>query len=121
MAKKPKRIKVVISRKKWLRGGNGNAVMSTSTGMKCCLGHVATACGIKREHLISRGDPGDVSRNTPASEITKEFSRLLCGIGIKAVNDAIHANDSETMPAKQREKEIADILAPVGFDISFKD
>lgn len=123
---KKKLIPVKIPRKKWLRGNGGLSQMSCPSGSKCCLGHVATACGIPKRYLVNQMEPGDVHENLSRLGIpVPEAFKALTTSGwsnTEVATKAMAVNDRELsskFTAEDREKEIKKLLKKARFDVEF--
>jgi hypothetical protein len=122
-----KKVKVTIRRKKWLRGTPSSS-MCNKSGAKCCLGFIASACGIDREDILEKADPADVVRDllSNGKSVPDEFMHLINvskhGVfNSKQVANAIELNDEIGYTPKKREKELKKLLNKIGYDVTFTD
>lgn len=111
--------KLVIDRSRWLRGeGHGESYLVRSCdGKMCCLGFYALACGDDPEVLRNERSPAEVW------DKTRIPGWLIDGAGNNTeIADALmKINDSETMPAVEREGKIWEIFANHGVSVEFVD
>jgi hypothetical protein len=49
-------MKLVIERKRWLRGADNSALLRDD-GLMCCLGFYGEACGIGSDDMLDTADP----------------------------------------------------------------
>ena len=120
---------LVIDRSKWRRGGralNGRfgmtALLNADTGLMCCLGFDALACGVPRERLIGCSVPSALrvsalppdyinTRLRKADDVDDDF------INSTLVEQAMRVNDGESFHSDaERECELIPILKQLGWD-----
>ncbi len=133
-----KKIKVTIDRSKWACASNNSkmhdeSALETAYGMKCCLGFLANACGIKR--LIRHGEIGlrgtleDLGRTSqrkiPTAFLPTEDGKVVFN-GLANVRDngtlherCIKANDS-VYDNWKRENKITALFHEGGVTVTFK-
>lgn len=131
-------MRVVIDRKRWLRGeGTSNSfLLRASDGKMCCLGHVCKAYGKTDDELLQVCEPESTHRctggragrgvalakqpgtGTPLLFIDEHSGR---GYSPQPVREAMMANDKVDMPEAERERLITAYLADVGIEIAFED
>jgi hypothetical protein len=116
-------MKLVIDRKRWLRGNPDESCLLTLDGRMCCLGFFGLVCGFAPEQLLGRGGPTNVVVD---EVIWPEW--LFCGLirkpyppysddGIKLMRE----NDKVDIPSEERETRIAEIFARHGVEVEFRD
>lgn len=131
--------KLIIDRTKWRTGadgefktGEGKTSLLNDLGFMCCLGFECLRRGLKREEILSEGDPVDVFYSTEAyqsNELAAKFGSLLTdhedeeGDKIfensEFVNKAININDDEKTTREEKEKLLLDLFAGEGIEIEF--
>ena len=134
---------LTIKRSQWRRGGDtpelqihaGTTHLLNQSGLMCCLGFDALACGVPRELLLDKNDPIDVYnfKAFPAY-FTKERFPMVDDVltdpesGLadpdneditqsRIVNEAIRINDSKDLSDAERETLLIPILKQLGYDI----
>lgn len=120
---------LTIERAKWRRGGDtpekvaefGETVLLNDSGLMCCLGFDAHACGIPKKNLLGVGNPSDLA----AEDLVRHGSRYAQMRLVRrvdrwvdngAVLRAIKANDSRRLSERQREARIRRELKSLGWD-----
>ncbi len=119
-------MKLVIDRKKWLRGdGRDSYLIRPSDGKQCCLGFLGLACGY---------EPADLhARLSPLSTFESEKDNKWCiPVGNKdaATNgEEMHSaiileltriNDHMYMKDNDREEKLTEAFASVGVEVTFE-
>lgn len=115
--------KFVVDRKRWGRGGIDGALLNNS-GQKCCLGFLATACGIR----LKRGTMSDFT-DIPAKQQHFLPEKLRCKkdkfgglVGTKLHNDLVEVNDSFDiqMRGRAREAKLTKLFRRAGVQVTFR-
>jgi hypothetical protein len=109
-------MKIRVSRRRWLRGGEG--VLLNSSGKMCCLGFGARQCGVKAKDIRGRTMPAII----PVAARTQALcdSPLLAGDYNSALaNAASTINDDDAISDKERETKLRDLFAGFGHQIVF--
>lgn len=129
----------VISRKKWLRGNGEGELRRKSDGRQCCVGIFASACGIPKETLNSKGTLNDIGEFWADAGLPQELCSPSSSItDLYAINDEIAkeafefekfesagvSTDFSKFKARferQREKRIRDGFKELGVRVRFTD
>lgn len=119
-------MKLVIERKRWLRGHSDGVLLNTE-GKMCCLGFACDALGAEPDAMLGAGTPEDLDELfqglTRLPETYKEedlaFKRGTRYFDTNVVDDAVEANDSMHITDAEREPKIKEILARAGFEVEF--
>jgi hypothetical protein len=136
-------VKLMISRKIWLRGeGPSNSKLLRTTDQKmCCLGILLEQSGVDRAHLADRGSPAGIFHDMPDLPVAMRFlafnrqgerdDTTVCRLLIN-INDTRVGSIAEVgvfpghmnflMESEQlREAKITEIFAPQGITVQFID
>jgi len=111
-------MKLVIDRKTWYRGkGSKDSRLLNNEGQKCCLGFLATACGIEDEKIFntSKCDFLDF-------EDVEKFPRTICdklGYDTALTMSLYEINDSYYFDNIQREKLLTEQFVEAGIEVEF--
>lgn len=121
---------LVINRAKWRRGGDtptlvekyGDTMLLNEKGFMCCLGFDAVALGIPKYQLESCGNPSDIIVKKPNSVyVTTRLETVEHGDGskgyvdVKAVKEAVEANDVNGISLRTREARVRKALKKLGW------
>ena len=113
---------VVIDRSKWRTGfdgptahGDGPTQLLNYEGYRCCLGFIASACGIDDEHLVRCSIPGLVSL-PPYNQLPIE---LKSSSPIDYVSDALLINDNGYSTRTAKEQKLLDLFKKSSINLSF--
>lgn len=128
-----KRMKLVIDRKRWKRGGKDGidahdpTCLLTESGQMCCLGFLARARGYKCSEIRLEGDLEsliDTSERRSIDRACEAFPTLIKpnGSANNLHSKLIGANDDEApaMRGKPREEKLKKLFAEAGIDVVFK-
>lgn len=121
-------LKVVIDRKRWLRGGGveGDTLDScllNKSGKMCCLGFAARAARVRKKDILGVASPAGLFQTL--GKLPRSLMRLL-GSGSKdhynsdLCGELMEANDS-LVNDSYREARIEKLGLKVGLEFSFKD
>ncbi len=114
---------VKISRKRWCRGGRGDAALRTESGQSCCLGFVARAYGLKTP--VGLGLFSDLASDQDCSVLPKKLrpqATEYCHFTDTKLHDELtQTNDDSDMKAAEREQKIAKLLGQAGIKAIFID
>ena len=109
-------ITTVVSRKRWLRGGNVASKLRNAKGKMCCLGFRAKVGGAKVADILALSYPAcllDPFRFFTRAFVNKNgYDTALC---IKATE----VNDDEKISDSEREKKLRAIFKKMGERIKF--
>lgn len=109
--KKPK--KVVINRKKWLRGcgTSASSLLDGKTGKMCCLGFWCLQAGIPRKQIKDVSSPADlinkgVSSVSGLSYESKNITGFTCGLTQNNTTciKMMQTNDDKYIDDEERER-----------------
>jgi hypothetical protein len=106
-----------IDTKHWLRGGNlkGNSTLCNESGNMCCLGHLAKACGAKKQDIFNHASPKHTIKvNWPEGLLDSSFNHTELCKEIIIVND-----DFELKPAV-RKRTLRQLFSQIGYRPVFK-
>ena len=115
--------KVVIDRTKWLRGkGPSNSYLwDSQSGRGCCLGHVLNKAHGKSYKSMNRFR----SPATYAVRINKKNPLCILNPLHKSyehsedIRRAMRINDSSFRSDEHREKELKELMLPLGYELVF--
>lgn len=112
------RLKVVIDRSRWIRGGIGDSLLLRPSDKKmCCLGFVACAVGLGTE-IYGAASP----ENVLSSKWPKGFVEGAAHItNTNAIAEIMTTNDDTNLRGEQREKQLIVYFGHLGIDIEFVD
>lgn len=116
-----KKLKVVVDRKKWLRGGGwySGGALCTHNNRKCCLGFATNQLCNVPYSILKDSDTGSPKEFFETSE--ENYNRINEKIIISIEDEAIDINDSEEIKGKEREKRLKKIFAKAGITLIFKN
>ncbi len=103
----------------WCRGSRGSSLLvphGRAKGKMCCLGHVAAACGIKKECLLDRSMPKNLDDHS-----TDTWTKGT-GVSInhEILTDMARTNDTLGMPVKRRQELLQKHALNLGWNLQFK-
>jgi hypothetical protein len=111
----------VVQRSKWLRGLPLNGTLLNANGGRCCLGFVASQCGVSDEALLN---------HTVPYALPREARSALAGLLLVDVKDrrkhtkltmaAVVLNDSCSFTDDEREAQLSDLFAAHGYTLRFE-
>jgi len=106
--------KFVVDRSTWNNGrhGKGLAELLNKKGYRCCLGFVASQCGVSDEKLLKVLQP----------KYLKAWIRPLTDLHFKETElskIAMDINDSPSLNDDQREFRLKELFAEHGYSIEF--
>lgn len=109
---------LIISRRKWLRGDNGDASQLRVTGGKmCCLGFLGLACGLKKAQILDADSPETVDRSLwdkwSKGMITRGINSALC-------QEMMDTNDTMDLEEEFRETKLKKLFKRIGYKVEFK-
>lgn len=120
----------VVKRDKWLRGDDGKtSTLLDRGGCMCCLGFVATQCGVPADSILEEADPSmldaDTAKTVPLlAEIYDQdeedgyaYERVR---NSKLSNDAIEVNDDSRLTDAERERHLSELFAAHGYEMVFE-
>lgn len=110
---------LVIDRSKWQRGlpddFDGDTYLLDQSGMMCCLGFDAIACGIARKRILSVQTPAGITGALPWSYRAGRFSSNTREHTM-AVATAMDINDNALIDDPEREALLIPVLKQLGWD-----
>jgi hypothetical protein len=119
-------MKLVIERKRWLRGADNSALLRDD-GLMCCLGFYGEACGIGSDDMLDTADPEECG-----TAVLSMWPAWLLGFKndsddpddgfLRNTGDCgrlIEANDDNRLTDAVREQRIAAIFAKHGVEVEF--
>ncbi len=111
--------KLVIDRKKWLKGDDGNnSCMLDDDGHMCCLGFVARRITkLSKERLFRQGTPADCYLGE--SLLTYSSDGTLRDNDFSA--EAMDINDDSGLSEKEREKKLIKLFKKNDIELSFSN
>jgi hypothetical protein len=122
----------VVQRSKWLRGGeSAYSCLLTTAGHRCCLGFVASQCGVPDGALLKRSTPSVIDCR-PGHVLTTRISPLLLSLredqedGHEYLVDsplseaAIAINDDGSITEAEREAQLTALFAEHGYALRFE-
>lgn len=110
--------KLVISVKRWLRGGKAESVLRNESGSMCCLGFLARDCGASVNNILNKSTPmvtADI--NWPKGILTNDS---FGGYDSTITNQIVTVNDHESLPLKQKQSELKQLFLKIGYRLTFK-
>lgn len=111
-----------IDRGKWLNGRIirvseeklDSQLLDLDTGLMCCLGIYAKACGVPEDILYNKGEPADLYRwNTENDKIEDLFTKVPVAL-------LIETNDDTKESSKNREKWVKKYFRDAGITVRFR-
>lgn len=124
---------LVISRKRWIRGGDGMSYLLRDTDKKmCCLGFYLRSCGVRPSKLTDRESPREVTNAkgdvvmppNAAWLVTKTGADSRTCLALMRINDDDDDDPfaaDETKREAKREAKIARIFAKHDVRVTFTD
>lgn len=113
-------MKLVIDRKRWLRGEGENAsFLLRDDGKMCCLGFFACAIGVPQEQLLGAIEPGQLPECPWPEWLLRTDGATRRHTSTAAI--LAETNDSTACDANAREERIASIFASHGVEVTFVD
>lgn len=114
--RKPKEKKVlVIDRKQWGRGTMGGVLLDSETGLMCCLGFDALACGIPKSVITGMPSPCDIPDNYTEKQAKTRLGSYECNSDLVAT--LIRINDAIGITEARREGQLKPLLKQLGYDV----
>lgn len=108
-----------ITRSTWLRGESGSKLLRSSDSKMCCLGQFLSKIhGVTHSALVDVNTPAGVHKLPgKASD-----DLLICGTHNRySTTELMHTNDAIGLEERQRELQIANEFANLGYRVSFED
>jgi len=113
-------VKLIIKRKRWLRGQPDNSALRNADGKQCCLGFLARACGASTKDVLNFPDPG-VTKGIDWPKGIAPKGHGYDGHGNTAlVGRIISTNDSRGLLPKARERQLKELFAEAGIKVVFE-
>jgi hypothetical protein len=120
-------MKLVIDRKRWLRGVDvPQSTLRNSEGHMCCLGFFGLACGIAAEDLLDNACPSDLpDKGWPPWLLTSSTHDEEDGYEVTRIKDSaagsdlMEVNDGHYDEEPKREALIAELFAKHGVEVEF--
>jgi len=113
-------VKLIIKRKRWLRGKPDNSALRNADGKQCCLGFLARACGATTKDILGLPDPGATTGIAWPKGISPG-GRGYDGYGNTAlVGRIISTNDSRGLLPEARERQLKELFAEAGVEVVFE-
>lgn len=120
-------MKLVIDRKKWLRGeGRDSYLLRPSDGKQCCLGFLGLACGYKPADLHARMSPLSTFNLQKDSKWCIPVGHKDTATNGEEMHSAIileltRINDHMYMTDDAREHDLKQAFASVGIEVTFEN
>lgn len=122
-------MKLTIIRSRWLRGNPHSSFLRDSLGRQCCMGFLASACGIDSRSLEGQSYFSELEedewaklpeklRPIPATDSTETHRRML---DTTLAQGIYKKNDSYAITHEQREEDLTILLKNVGIEVTFAD
>lgn len=114
-----------VYRDRWLRGdeADGGSALLNGVGKQCCLGFLASACGIQNKFLLNARVLSGL-RVIDASQLPIELRPVPSGVVMGETDIArnlYQVNDTRSITETRRELIITDIFRNLGIEVIFKD
>lgn len=118
--------KFTITRSKWARGNiNKPSEMLNRTGHMCCLGQIASQCGVPDYQLLHTADPTDLAgTRSEHEELFVELGLVHPTRNNRATDfciKAVHDNDDKDITEETREVRLTELFSQNGIELEFKD
>lgn len=117
-------MKIRVSRKRWLRGVENSALLSSNKKM-CCLGFGARQCGVKARDILNKLMPGSIRPDHRTQALldsplltTIEFSPGSCYNSLLSEGAAV-INDDPKLTDRERETQLRSLFRKHGHQIVF--
>jgi 3-methyladenine DNA glycosylase Mpg len=116
----------VVQRSKWLRGTRGrDTYLFDDHGARCCLGFVASQCGVADSVLLNVAPPRDIKPfevlqqldgllTRPAREYVRDWTDSALA------DDAMRINDDADITDAERETSLSFLFAEHGYALRFE-
>lgn len=114
-------MKLVIDRKRWIRGEELSFLLRPTDERMCCLGFYGLACGVPKASLRVQANPRFAAGFSEVEQAGWLFKNGPL-YGYSHSNDAIRLmkiNDAEDIADTDRETQIAAIFAKHGVEVEF--
>lgn len=93
-----------------------DTALLNSTGLQCCLGFYAAACGVPDNRLLDVAYPPELE-----DDDQRKLDPKICADGGSGLSYALASiNDAKTLPPKRREQQIATKFKTIGVTVRFK-
>ncbi len=126
--RRPKLLRVEISRRRWQRGQDISGLRMEDTGKQCCLGFACRAAGLKIADINNNGYPYDVKQNK--IDLPPVIDALVT-VRAEADDDVYYGNsdlckqlteinDNQEIDDKEREKLLKPLALQAGMRFVFK-
>ena len=114
-----------IKRSKWLRGQRAKSVLLDVNGNQCCLGALASACGIASENIFDIQEPENIS--LLFEDLPKDYSFLVYNaienliFNTDTAYNLMQINDDSRTSDTEKEAKITEILRIQKINVEFVD
>lgn len=100
------------------RRGHGITRLRNEQGFMCCLGHVASQCGVSFGDLFNFGEPYEMRFNDCLDGVLVD-----CDLGrtrnSALSKDAIAINDNDDIDDQSRETQLTELFSAHGHELTF--
>lgn len=112
-----------VKRSTWIRGqGVHGSLLLRDDGKQCCLGFLASACGIEDTLMLGISVPEVLPESSIHKFVSSYFQDLDHSVSRSHVGDLIlQTNDAEKINDEIREKELTMLFKALGVTIKFVD
>lgn len=114
--------KLIIDRKKWLRGTRiGSKLLKKTTRKMCCLGFFVRQCGFKIKDIENITSPEIVVAHNKQISPDNLIYRLLRDgrLDSDITYELMRINDSNKISEEVREKELTRLFKKIKFEVEF--
>jgi hypothetical protein len=114
-------MRITVSRRRWLRGGDGELL--NKSGKMCCLGFGVRQCGVKAKDIRGLSMPSRIARPARTKALLDSplmvVDELYWASNSKLSDDAASINDNDKIVDKEREKQLRSLFRAHGHQIVF--
>jgi len=121
-----KKNKLVIRRKKWLRGedraGFCNSTLRNEYGSMCCLGFACKQlCELENNDIEGYGVPSELTYVETVNLKENKKAKKMYDKLVEIESEAIRINDAAEPKGKEREELLKKLFGRINVDVIFKD
>jgi len=113
-------MKLIIDRKRWLRGGGNDSCLLDGEGRMCCLGFYGIALGFSGEEILEKPEPNNL--NESDGFIDRRWPEWLVDRRRYNTKDCVllmRTNDNKDLSDGEREDQIREIFMRNGIEVSY--
>lgn len=106
--------KLIIDRKRWIRGESNSCLLRESDSRMCCLGFYSRSCRIPASRILNKNSPADLCKLPNQMKWLAED-----GSNTMEAHQLIKFNDNRNYSLPEREAGIKAIFAKHDVEVTF--